>query len=303
MTNLPVTNKLGFGRRDLWKVGVVVFFGVIIIFRMSVAGGLDGKINQETTTEIAAIIPTEDVTLPIVWGDLGKQMIDAGVIDAGKFEMLYARRGELGEYERALLRGENNGALVINQKNSGVILNLFWALGLGNKNPILEEGPMTDPRYSENRQLASGFASTGGWTLSRGDSMNHYSKHAFVVLTPTQQTLVERVAKTIYRPCCDNATYFPDCNHGMAMLGLLELMASQGASEAEMYQVALQVNSFWFPDVYQTIAQFFTNQGISWADVDPKTVLGPEYSSASGYGRILTLVKPPEPTSGSGCSV
>ena len=27
---------------------------------------------------------------------------------------------------------------------------------------------------------------------------------------------------------------FSDCNHGMAMLGLMEFMASQGASEVEM---------------------------------------------------------------------
>ena len=58
--------------------------------------------------------------------------------------------------------------------------------------------------------------------------MNHYSMHRFIVLTPEQQALVEKVSKGIYRPCCGNSVYFPDCNHGMAMLGLLELMASQG---------------------------------------------------------------------------
>ena len=51
----------------------------------------------------------------------------------------------------------------------------------------------------------------------------------------------ERAAPFVYRPCCDNATHFPDCNHGMAMLGLLELMAAQGASEEEMFAAARDV--------------------------------------------------------------
>ena len=101
---------------------------------------------------------------------------------------------------------------------------------------------MMDPRYGG----ANGFASTGGWTLSDGDSMNHYNMHSFVTLTEEQQALVERVSKNIYRPCCDNSTYFPDCNHGMAMLGLLELMTSTRVTEADMYKTALQVNTFGF---------------------------------------------------------
>ena len=39
--------------------------------------------------------------------------------------------------------------------------------------------------------------------------------------------IVEEIAGNIYRPCCGNSTAFPDCNHGMAMLGLIELMVSQ----------------------------------------------------------------------------
>lgn len=44
---------------------------------------------------------------------------------------------------------------------------------------------------------------------------------------------VEEVAAAVYRPCCNNHTPFPGCNHGMAMLGLLELMAPQRASADE----------------------------------------------------------------------
>lgn len=31
--------------------------------------------------------------------------------------------------------------------------------------------------------------------------------------------------------CCGNSTYFPDCNHGAAMLGFIELAVSQGLVE------------------------------------------------------------------------
>ncbi|MBI2406221.1 MAG: hypothetical protein HYV25_01400, partial [Candidatus Harrisonbacteria bacterium] len=105
--------------------------------------------------------------------------------------------------------------------------------------------------------------------------------------------MVERVAKGIYRPCCGNSTYFPDCNHGMAMLGLLELMAAQGVSESDMYRAALAVNSFWFPDTYLTIATYMQHRGTAWKNVDPKDALGADFSSATGYRRVMQEVAPP----------
>ncbi|MDO8559358.1 MAG: hypothetical protein Q7R84_03430, partial [bacterium] len=185
-------------------------------------------------------------------------------------------------------------------ENAGFLLNAFWALGLGNKNPILENGPMSDPQDGG----AGTFASTGGWTMAKGDAMDHYSKYNFVNLTPAQQSLVERVSQGIYRPCCGNSVYFPDCNHGMAMLGLLELMASQGASEKEMYRIALKVNSYWFPDTYLTIAKYLKEvKNTSFDKIDPKEILGKEYSSGAGYRAILQQVTPAENGGGGGCGV
>src|SRR3989338_4366517 len=179
------------------------------------------------------------------WANMGIKMVEAGVIDKDKFENLYSQRGGLTEADKKLLYGANNENMVINSENSGMMLNMLWAFGLANKNQILANGPMMDPRYGE----ASNFASTGGWTLAKGGAMDHYSMHSFVTLSSPQQALVEQVAKNIYRPCCKNSTYFPDCNHGMAMLGLLELMASQGANEDQMNKKALEVNALWFPKV------------------------------------------------------
>lgn len=133
----------------------------------------------------------------------------------------------------------------------------------------------------------SNYASTGGWTLSRDKSMNYYSKVNLIPLTAEQEGLVQKVASNIYRPCCDNSTAFPDCNHGMALLGVLELMASNGASEQQMYDAAKYINAYWFPTNYYDIAKYLkANGGKSFSQMDSKTVLGKTYSSASGYSQI-----------------
>jgi len=247
------------------------------------------------------IISSKGVVLPIKWGDLGAQMVKNGTIDSQKLNEIYANRGGMRAEMKALLQKTDNGSITMTSQNSGEILNLLWAFGLANKNPVLENGPMQDPKYGG----AGRFASTGGWTIASGDPMSHYSAHQMITLTAGQQALVENVSKNIYRPCCGNSVYFPDCNHGMAMLGLLELMASQGATEEQMYKTALAVNSYWFPDTYLTIARYMQNNGIDWNSVSPKSILGANYSSAQGYQKIQALV-PPEPSSGQsqgGCGV
>ena len=273
--------------------------GILVAVVVLIGAWPRAQTEVATNTLEEKVLPSEGIVLPVRWGDLGANMVSAGVIDGEKFEALYADRGGMDEETRSLLYGENNGNLRITLENSGTILNLLWALGLGTKNDILETGPMRDPRYGG----AGRFASTGGWTLAEGDAMNHYSRHAFIVLTPEQQELVERVGKNIYRPCCNNPTHFPDCNHGMAMLGLLELMASQGVSEKEMYKVALQVNAYWFPDTYLTIAQYLASNGMDWETADPKELLGAKYSSGSGYRQILSQVTVPVQRSGGSCGI
>lgn len=261
-----------------------------------------GKNSEQYQEQTAGeLISLENTVLPARWGDLGARMASVGVIDKEKFMAIYANRGGLDSGELRLLEGSNNGNLEINERNAGVILNLLWALGLGNKNSILEKGPMSDPKYGG----AGNFASTDGWTLADGDAMDHYSLHPLIVLSKEQQEIVERVSKSIYRPCCGNSTYFPDCNHGIAMLGFLELMASQGFGEKEMYEQALKLNSFWFPDTYATIAQYLKNKGIKWEDADPKEILGYNYSSGPGFMKIKQEVAGPrqQPKSGGGCGV
>lgn len=246
------------------------------------------------------VLASDGIVVPIKWGDLGAKMVEVGAIDAGRFEDLYANRGGLDQEFLTLLYGEKNNQMVINSENAGPLLNLFWALGLSNKNPILETGPMASPQYGGDPSV---YASTGGWTLSVGEPMRHYSKHSFIFISLEDQAKVERVAQGVFRPCCGNPVHFPDCNHGMAMLGLLELMAANDVSEEEMYEVALKVNSYWFPDVYLTLAQYFQQQGTSWDEVDPRVALSYEYSSSRGFQKVLAEVEPENLEGGSNCAV
>ena len=87
------------------------------------------------------------------------------------------------------------------------------------------------------------------------------------------------------------------------MLGLLDLMASQGVSENDMYKTALAVNSYWFSDTYLTIATYMKNKGVAWKNVSPQEVLGRDYSSAAGYRNISSQVtQPQQRQGGGGCS-
>ena len=252
------------------------------------------QIKPQAVGSVESLVP-ENVEIPIRWGDLGMRLTETGVIDSQKFAALYEKRGGLPQEISQLLTTNYKGKIVINQSNSHFYLNLLWAFGLSNKNSILENGPMTDQKYGG----ADRFASTGGWTLASGKSMDHYSKHNFVTLTEKQQKLVEEISKNIYRPCCNNSTYFPDCNHGMAMLGLLELMAANNLSESKMYQIALKVNALWFPSTYETISRYLAAKSISLNEVGAKELLGNNYSSGSGYRKILQEV---EPATGGGSS-
>ncbi|HEY9583071.1 MAG TPA: hypothetical protein VJK09_02030 [Candidatus Paceibacterota bacterium] len=278
--------------------GVIITFG--IMYKPLGSMKVVSEKTQIQTSELEEkVLPFLGVELPVTWNGLGSKLVSSGVIDVNKFKDVYNQKGVFtNEYENLLL-GKNNGKLIITNENAGYLLNLFWALGLASKNPILESGEMTNPAYGG----AGNFASTGGWTIARGSAMDHYSRHKFFDLTSEQQDLVEKVSKGIYRPCCGNSTHFPDCNHGMAMLGLLELMASQGVSEKDIWKAALAVNSYWFPSTYLTIASYMKSKGIEWKDINLQEILGVDYSSASGYQKIVSQMQPQTQKSGASCGV
>jgi len=282
----------------LFATGVVQIAGINNTTAKS--NGVGKELEKETTV-LPSVMPLS-VDLPIEWGDLGMKLLETGVIDEEKFARLYESRGGMSEVAKTMFYDNSADGVAMTKENAQDLLNLFWAFGLANKNPILIEGPMTDERYGGD---PSQFASTGGWTLRTGEIQDHYNMHPFVSLTPKQQARVETVSKGIFRPCCNNATYFPDCNHGMAMLGLLELLAANDVIEEDMYDFALGVNIYWFPGTYETIAQFLGQSGYEFDAVPAKDILGQRFSSASGFQAVKAALTQPETTQqgGDGCSV
>ncbi len=241
------------------------------------------------------------------YGNLGPKMTAMGVIDPEKFKNIYEKSNQplTPEQENVLLKGSNE-KIKITRDNSYFLLNFFWAVGLANKSKILDEGDMM--KYG-GKQGAGNFASTGGWSLSKSDAMNYYSKSALIPLTKEQEERINQVASNIFRPCCNNSTAFPDCNHGMALLGVLQLMANNGASEIQMYEAGKYFNAFWFPGNYYDIALYFKNkEGKTFRDIDAKILLSKDYSSASGWQNVKQwladkgLIQQP-PKQGGGCGV
>jgi len=203
-----------------------------------------------------------------------------------------------------ILKKGSQNEIVITRENAHFLLNYFWAVGLANKNSILTEGPMV--QYGDGK--IDGFASTGGWTLATKPIPEIYGSLDLIELTAEQQRMVEQVALAVYRPCCNNPTIFPDCNHGMAMLGLLEWMASKGATVDEMFKAAKYVNAFWFPQQNLEIAMYLNaSQGMEFGEADPRMVVGRDLSSASGAAMVhqnlqSAGVLPRAPEQGGSCA-
>jgi hypothetical protein len=99
--------------------------------------------------------------------------------------------------------------------------------------------------------------------------------------------MVETVAAGVFRPCCNDPTIFPDCNHGMAMLGLLELLAANGADERGLFEAAKSANAFWFPQQMLEVATYFQAvKDVDFADLDARTAVGSTYFSGSGFQSV-----------------
>src|SRR3989344_6936808 len=252
-------------------------------------GGMDAWRKQgfevmDLSTLSEQVLPKDGFELPIEWGNIGPRLIELGVIDLAKFEGAVTMTDE----QKEILTKGSDKRIKIDMGNGQYIVDNLWALGLAQKSKVYEEGPLG----TEYKDRAGNFASTGGWNLAKGDAVNYLGKFDLIALTDEQQDRVSEIAKNVYRPCCGNPTWFPDCNHGMAALAAIELLVSQGLSDEEVYKNVLALNSFWFPSNYLTAATYFARQGVSWTDVDAKEILGSEYSSGQGAAEVFKKVGP-----------
>jgi hypothetical protein len=253
------------------------------ISRNEITPSLDD--NQDKLEDIIRQInPPEGYSLPVAYGDIGPAMLTAGAIDYDKFLQVYDRAGQpLSDAQIEILTQGNDKPIVFNSENAYFLLNYFWALGLVNDNPILTEGPMMQYGPEE----VGRFASTGGWMIGVNSATDLYASTSLISLTSEQQNRLERVAQNIYRPCCNNPTHFPDCNHGMAMLGMLTLLASEDASETELYDAAKYANAFWYPQQYFELAIYFDAvEGQKFAEIDSQKIVSIDFSSGAGFSQV-----------------
>ncbi len=234
---------------------------------------------------VAKVLPAKGFQSKIVLGNAIVKLVENGVIDKDKFEAIYKDRGGLsGEFKNVLTKPSDNPILITAQ-NSSFYVNLLWPVGLSNFMESNKQSPV-------NGKDLFGFASTGGWNLGKEENGGSYfNKLKIVELTPAQEALATKIAQNTYRPCCNNSSFFQDCNHGSALLGLLEIGASQGLNEDELWREALAFNSFWFPSTYIEAGLYFKAiKNIDWENVDPKVVLGKDFSSGSGSANIQAEV-------------
>lgn len=224
------------------------------------------------------VLPKEGFQTQITLGDVIPKMVQAGIIDPAKIENLYKNDKSTLQQMKQLLSQPSNTPLTINSSNTSWLLNLLWPLGLANKMKVNEQSQVAGADVNN-------FASTGGWTLGKAESGGEYfNKYQILSLTKQQEQRVKMIADTIHRPCCNNSAFFQDCNHGSAMLGLVELGVKEGLSDGEIYKTALAFNSFWFPQNYMETALYFEKvKEQDWEEIDPKSILSKQYSSISGW--------------------
>ncbi len=271
-------------------VGVIGFFlgtnlnKIAPQIQEKIKASRDAKEKARIQKIADSVIPKEGFELPITWGEIGPKLIEIGVIDEAKF----ASAVTLTQDQKEILTKGKNVNIKIDDQNGQFVVDLLWAAGLAQKSIVYTEGPMG----KEEKADVGNFASTGGWNLGKTDAINYLNKYDLVNLTPDQQIKVGEIAKNVYRPCCGNPTWFPDCNHGMAALFAIEMMVSKNMNDDDIYKNILKLNSFWFADSYITTAVYFDSQGIPWDKVDAKKVLGETYSSAQGASLVSKKVGP-----------
>lgn len=224
------------------------------------------------------VLPKEGYQTKLVLGTLGKKMVEAGVIDIKKLEESYKNRGGVPKEMQQLLTKGSDKPFVVTKENSTWIINVLWPLGLSNKMTLNEKSPIAGKDVGN-------FASTGGWTLGNEENGGAYfNALKLLPLSQNQEKRVKVLADSIYRPCCDNSSFFQDCNHGSAALALIELGVAQGLSNSEIYKTVLVFNSFWFPQNYTETALYFQyEKNKAWSDIDPKQLLSKDFSSISGW--------------------
>ncbi len=226
---------------------------------------------------IKTVTPEAGFETSVRWGGIVAKMVRAGVLDPAKLENILKNRygQEMKPQWRAILNGQDAN-LSINNDNAVFMMYVLWTFAKHNENQILTDSPFS--KYFTNYDIGVGRAGYGDTSL--------------LTLSSKEQVLAKKVAENAYRPCCGNSTAAPDCSHGYSALGLVQLMASQGFSEKEIFKTFVEFNSFWFPETYIKDALYFKiTKGEDWKDVDKSLIASKKYSTLQGSYTVKNYLK------------
>jgi hypothetical protein len=232
---------------------------------------------QDVETIALKVVPEAGFTTDVKWGNAVKNMVDTGVLDPEKLELVLTERygQEIKPEWRRVLEGSDE-TLEINSDNSVFMMYVLWAFAKHNNVSLIHESV-----FAENFQ---------GYDIGMGKA--GYGDTVILELTAEQEELAKQIAQNSYRPCCGQSAANPDCSHGFAALGLIELMASQDFTEEEIYDAFIKFNSFWFPSTYiQNGLYFKIAEGKDWQDVDKKIVAGGQFSSVGGAQSVRSYLQ------------
>lgn len=266
-------------RRRLLRIGVAAVGATL--------GGINARADAAASVDIRSamdqVVPPEGITLGFSFGDALQRLIADGALDPAKYEALYRPAGGVPAWVVRLLRAPSDEPIRLSRETAGYLLNLLWPLGLATRMRINLLSPINNVRLPS-------YASTGGWTLGRAAQGYRYFNRADTLrLSSEQEALVHDVATTTFRPCCDNSTFFQDCNQGSALLGLVALAVARGATKGQVYSTALAANSYWLPENYVlTAVQFMRSGHPRWTALPPSMVMGANFSSLSGWQRNVS---------------
>lgn len=249
----------------------------------------------------AQVTPQTGYTLPFKWGNSIKKLVGAGALNVSNLTIILNNYHQpLTFSEKEILNGTYTGYIQFNSTNTEFVQLVLWGLGINDNNTIITKGAIINAsvpyansinnnatlrqRLNQNVTpywVASRyFASTGGYGPIGKLQLGMLN---IISLSPSEQIIADYTAENSYRPCCDNPTAFPDCNHGAAALGLTELLASQGANKGQIFNAIRYFYQYQFPQQYTEIAAYFDSQGQNYSQVNSSKVMSYSFSSLSGY--------------------
>lgn len=279
--------KLKEELKNNWQGAAALLLLMVLLFLSSGSPvkSLSSDYTQLVKDATETVLPKAGFQTHIVLGGVVPAMVADGIIDMNKVQALYKNRGGIPPAEMQILTSTSTQPLTVNADNAAWLVHILWPMGLANKLDINNRSPIAGKNVNE-------YASTGGWQLGKAGSGGvYFNQYNLIALTTAEQQRVQQIAQNTYRPCCDNSSFFQDCNHGSAAMALIELGVSQGLSDAEIYKTLLAFNSYWFQQNYLETALYFKiTKNLDWKDIDPKRILSKDYSSISGWMKNVDSV-------------